>query len=122
VRPVARRLLDAGVTAVVASRDVMAVDLIRALREADRRVPMDLAVVSYGNLSWTPLTEPPLTCISMPRFGLGLEAGRLVVDLVEGRDGPHRRSVPTSLVVRRSCGCAWEPIEEGKGLVEWASH
>jgi LacI family transcriptional regulator len=122
VRPVARRLLDAGATAVLASRDVMAVDLIRALREAERRVPTDLAVVSYGNLSWTPLTEPPLTCISMPRFELGLEAGRLVVEVVERRDGPTRRSVPTNLVVRRSCGCAWDPIEEGKGLVEWASH
>lgn len=122
IRLVVRRLLEVGATAVVASRDVQAVDLIRGLREAGRRVPNDTAVISYGNQVWTPLTEPPLTCIHMPRYELGREAGRLMVDLIEGRDGPARRTVPTEFVVRRSCGCAWDPIEEGRGLVQWPNH
>jgi LacI family transcriptional regulator, repressor for deo operon, udp, cdd, tsx, nupC, and nupG len=121
VRPVVRRLVEAGATAAIVSRDVQAVDLIRGLREAGRRVPETFAVISYGNAVWTPLTEPPLTCIHMPRFELGLEAGRLVAELVEDRETSWPRAVPTSLVVRRSCGCSWDPFDEGRGLVQWPS-
>ncbi|MCC6175504.1 MAG: LacI family DNA-binding transcriptional regulator [Chloroflexi bacterium] len=119
VRAAARMLVERGVTAAVTTRDPLSVALVRALAEAGRSVPADFAVIGYGNLEWTPLTEPPLTSISPPRFNMGYAAGRMVIDLVEGRPVPTARVLPARLTIRRSCGCSWSPLDEGREIFEW---
>jgi DNA-binding LacI/PurR family transcriptional regulator len=109
------RLLGAGVTAALPMRAPLAVALVRALRASGVRVPEGFALVGYGNGEWTPLTEPPLTCISPPLFAMGVAAGELVLELIEDGATAAPRILPNALVVRRSCGCAWSPPDEGRG-------
>lgn len=118
VRDAARALLDSGMTAAVATRDPLAVALIRALRELGRDVPRDFAVIAYDNLEWSPLTEPPLTCLNPPRFRMGAVAGQMVVDLIEGRAVESPCVLPTRMVTRRSCGCDWSPLDEARASVD----
>ena len=79
-------------------------------------VPEQFAVIAYDNLEWSPLVEPPLTCISPPRFDMGLAAGQMIVSLIEGRTVESPRVLPTQMVTRRSCGCDWSPLDEGRGI------
>lgn len=116
VREAVRALLDRGVTAAVTTRDPLAVALIRGLREVGVAVPDQFAVVAYDNLEWAPLVEPPLTCIAPPRHEMGLAAGQMILDLIEGRPVHSPRVLPTQMVTRRSCGCAWSPLDERKGI------
>jgi LacI family transcriptional regulator len=115
----ARALLERGMTAGVVVRDLLALALVRAFRAAGVRVPEDFALIGYDNLEWAPLTEPPLTCIGPPRLEMGLRAGRAVVDLVEGRPVSSPVVLPTRMVARRSCGCAWDPTEERREAIVW---
>jgi LacI family transcriptional regulator len=115
VRDVARSLLDRGITAAITTRDPVAVALIRGLSELGVRVPEQFAVFAYDNLEWAPMAEPPLSCIGPPRYKMGVAAGEMIVDLIEGRSISWPRVLPTEMVTRRSCGCVWDPIAEQGG-------
>jgi LacI family transcriptional regulator len=115
VREAVRRLVEHRMTAAITTRDPLAVALIRGLRERGIAVPEQFAVIAYDNLEWSPLVEPPLTCISPPRYDMGLAAGQMIVSLIERRPIESPRVLPTQMVTRRSCGCAWSPLDEGRG-------
>ena len=114
-RPLRAVLLDRGITAAITTRDPLAVALIRGLSELGVRVPEQFAVFAYDNLEWAPMAEPPLSCIGPPRYKMGVAAGEMIVDLIEGRSISWPRVLPTEMVTRRSCGCVWDPIAEQGG-------
>ena len=75
-----------------------------------------LARIAYDNLEWSPLVEPPLTCVSPPRYDMGVAAGQMIVSLIERRPVESPRVLATQMVTRRSCGCAWSPLDERRGI------
>ena len=75
----AGRLLDRNpeLTAIFAMSDVMAIGVIRALRDRGRRVPGDISVVGYDGISMSRYCDPRLTTIrqdtqSLARQGVDL--------------------------------------------------
>jgi DNA-binding LacI/PurR family transcriptional regulator len=62
--------------AIFAASDPMAMAAINCLRELGRRVPQDVAVIGYDNLSMAAQSSPPLTTVSQ---NLRL-AGRLLAE------------------------------------------
>lgn len=95
------------VTALFAFNDLMAVGAIRALRERDRRVPEDCAVVGYDDLTLAADLDPPLTTVHTDKY----ELGRTLVEALDGVVRARReengapaehRLLPAKLVVRRS--------------------
>jgi DNA-binding LacI/PurR family transcriptional regulator len=92
-----RRDLDA----VFACSDVMAIAAIDVLRMAARRVPEDVAVVGYDDISLAAHTDPPLTTVRQS----GPLAGRLLAEglLAQLRTGAAGHvAMPAELVVRQS--------------------
>jgi LacI family transcriptional regulator len=116
VREAVRQLLDREITAAITTRDPLAVALIRGLSEHGVKVPDQFGVIAYDNLEWSPLIEPPLTCVSPPRYDMGMAAGQMIVNLIEGRPVDSPRVLPTQMVTRRSCGCSWSPLDERRGI------
>lgn len=92
-------------TAVFAVNDVSAMDILKAAQTLGLRVPEDLAVVGFDDLTLAAMTQPPLTTVAQPRTEVGVRAGHLLIDRIEGSAASPRRIVlPTHLVVRESCG------------------
>lgn len=92
-------------SAVVAVNDHEALMLLQAAHRSELRVPDDLALVGFDDLPHVMHLQPPLTTVAQPRVDLGLHAGNLLVNRIEGQDGPPRQMrLPTSLIVRESCG------------------
>ncbi|MGW0605192.1 LacI family DNA-binding transcriptional regulator [Streptomyces sp. NPDC002640] len=89
------------VDAVFAANDNMGVGALRALREAGRRVPDDVAVVGFDDLAVARMSDPPLTTVHQPIQALGREMARMLAALVNGQD-PTALILPTRLVVRAS--------------------
>jgi len=87
--------------AVFANSDMMAVGAINVLREHGRRVPQDVAVVGYDDLSIAKLSSPPLTTISQ---NLPLVGQLLVQNLIRNieTDLLTTVTIPAELVVRES--------------------
>jgi len=92
------------VTAVFASNDQMALGLVAALREADRRVPHDVSVVGFDDLPESAYFAPALTTVRQDFGELGHRAMDLVERVLGGEESPSVELVPTLLVVRDSTG------------------
>ncbi len=94
-------------TAVVAVSDVLAIGATHAAREVGRRVPADLAVVGFGDLSCSVFFEVPLTTVKAPIYEMGRLAARLLLEQAEGAlTVAPRTTVAIQLIVRASCGCS----------------
>ncbi|GCE14026.1 GntR family transcriptional regulator [Tengunoibacter tsumagoiensis] len=95
-------------TAIFAVNDLVAMDIIQVARKQGIRVPEDLAIVGYDDLSLAAHVTPALTTIKNPLFDFGLWAGNLLISRIEGQQtGPARRiELPTSLIIRESCGAS----------------
>jgi DNA-binding LacI/PurR family transcriptional regulator len=85
----------------------MAVGVLRALQEANVRVPEDVAVIGFDDMSFAAHTVPPLSTIRQPIQRSGELATETLIDLIQHpHSAPHRIILPTELVVRASCGAA----------------
>ena len=105
----ARQLLEGGAwlcTAVVAGTDRNAVGVMEVLGAAGLRVPEDVAVVGFDDLTVAELADPPLTTLRTRFDDLGRWAASLLLDEISGSEVPRTaRRLPVALIRRRSCGC-----------------
>ena len=92
-------------SAIFAVSDGVALDLLRATQRLGLRVPEDLALVGFDDLNFAAHLSPPLTTVAQPRMDVGLRAGHLLINRIEGQGvSPRHIELPTSLIVRESCG------------------
>jgi DNA-binding LacI/PurR family transcriptional regulator len=88
--------------ALFAASDLMAVGALRALREAGRRVPADVAVVGFEDSTLARQTDPPLTTVFQPVEAMGREMARLLVARIAGEPAGGHVLLDTHLVGRLS--------------------
>ncbi len=103
-----QHLLPASPTAIFAGSDVMAIGALKALREARVRVPQEVALVGFDDVSIASAVVPALTTVRQPIEHLGSMAADMLLNSLSGEPGtraPAQRIIlPTQLVVRESCG------------------
>ncbi|SRR5579871_27291 len=89
--------------AVFAASDVIAISAIRALRAAGLRVPEDVAVVGFDDITLARHTAPSLTTIRQDLKRGAETMVDLVLRRIGGDDAPSA-TMPPELIVRESCG------------------
>lgn len=113
-------------TAIFAGSDYMAYGAISAAQQRGLHVPEDMAVVGFDDNPASAHMEPALTTVRQPFYEMGRRACEILLTLVDtphpvngpnrnGRisgvpasifDVPIRIKMPTSLIVRASCGAS----------------
>jgi DNA-binding LacI/PurR family transcriptional regulator len=89
--------------AVFIASDLMAAGALRALREAGKRVPEDVAVVGFEDSAVARQTDPPLTTVHQPVEEMGRQMARLLVSRIrEDQLAQPFVLLDTHLVVRQS--------------------
>jgi DNA-binding LacI/PurR family transcriptional regulator len=91
-------------TAVFALNDRMALGLIRAATTHGLRVPADLSVVGFDDISLATLLTPALTTVSQPGFALGKAAASALFQLLDNEPLVPSAALPAELIVRGSTG------------------
>ncbi len=101
----AQTLLAGGVPfdAIFAASDLIAIGAMRALAEAGRTIPGDVAVVGFDDIPSASIANPPLTTIMQDLKGAGELLVETLLCRIDGREPPPR-TLPARLIVRRSCG------------------
>lgn len=82
------QLLDRGMTAVIASSDLMALGVIRAARRRGVHIPNHLSVIGSNDAPILEFVDPPLTSVRIPAEQIATAAARAIVDMVSGRTIP----------------------------------
>jgi len=103
----AREVLDSGFrpTAIICVNDLMAVGVLRELRERGIRVPGDLSVTGFDNIKLSEFSYPPLTTLHIPRDRIGHLAFEMLAP-ESSRVKPAGREIviEPELVLRDSTG------------------
>jgi LacI family transcriptional regulator len=104
----ANRLLsgDLSADALVCANDELALAVMKRLREGGRVVPDDVAVVGWDDVMTARYVVPGLTTVRQPVRELGAGAADRLHQRITGAPvGDQPQVIPTSVVLRSSCGC-----------------
>lgn len=92
-------------TALLSSNDMMAAGVVRAAHELALKIPDDLAIVGFDDLDQTTMIFPELTTVRQPCVEMGQRAAEILIDQLEHEnEEPVHEILPTTLVIRASCG------------------
>jgi DNA-binding LacI/PurR family transcriptional regulator len=95
-------------TAMVCANDVMAIAAIDAVSDAGLRVPEDVAVTGFDDISWAGSRCLGLTTVRCEMDRMAREAVNLLLSRIHGPvvKTPRKVVFPAELVVRRTCGAS----------------
>jgi LacI family transcriptional regulator len=98
------RMLDSKCcpTAVLASNDLTAIGMMRAVRRAGSIVPRDVSIVGFDDIRLAEFTEPPLTTVRLSRRELAERAFDALLSNLDGQPKHPDSKVETHLVVRET--------------------
>jgi DNA-binding LacI/PurR family transcriptional regulator len=104
-REAVRDLFGSGLrpTAIICVNDFMAIGVLRQLRELGIRVPEDVSVTGFDNITLSEMITPSLTTVDIPRDTLGR---KIFAMLTERADFPRESVLDPELVLRESTGPA----------------
>jgi LacI family transcriptional regulator len=103
-------------TAVFAANDAMAIGTLIAFREASARVPEDIALAGFDDIPIARYVSPPLTTVNVAIAALGRRAFELLEQrLTHSEEETQREILPTTLVIRESCGARMRSEQRYRG-------
>ena len=90
-------------TAIFCCNDLMATGAIKACKDRSLRIPDDMSIVGYDNITLASLIEPEITTMDQNMFQLGSNAAVVLVEMIHG--GKSKRiTLENTLIVRDSTG------------------
>ena len=98
--------LDPIPDAVFSASDQMAIGAMAAIHENGLRVPEDIALVGFDDIETARYMNPPLTTVHQDLLGQGQLAVNMLLARINGVESAVEiKILPTTLVIRQSCGC-----------------
>jgi len=88
-------------SAIVASSDMMALGILRALQKHNLRVPEDISLIGFDDIDLSADADPPLTTVRQDKQALSQGAISQLLQLIKGEETPPL-IVPTQLIIRAS--------------------
>lgn len=102
----AKRLVEAGeVTALFAGNNLSSIGVYNYLREANIKVPEEIAFLTFDDSFWLSMTTPSISAIKQDPDMIGSVAGQLIYERISDKtnEQPDRiLRIPTCLVLRSS--------------------
>ncbi len=94
-------------TAVLAQDDNMALGVREAAFASGFKIPEDLALVGFNDISFSSLTGIELTTVRQDQYAMGMTSAELLINKLQHLDRPgisNQIVVETELIIRKSCG------------------
>ncbi len=95
-------------SAVFCFNDLMAIGALKVLQQRGISVPAQVSLTGFDNISYSAYTTPALTTFDQPKRQIGVEAARLLLELIQrspdtnGKEKPPTRLIRGQLLVRES--------------------
>jgi DNA-binding LacI/PurR family transcriptional regulator len=91
-------------TALFTANNLLTTGAIRAINERGLRIPGQIALGAFDEMSWMSLIKPSLTVVAQPTYELGQTAANLLLQRIKDKSRPRQEVVLRSeLFVRQSC-------------------
>ena len=105
-------------TAVFAANDLLAIGVLQGFVTQGLRVPEDIAILGYDDVTFAASAAVPLSSIRQPRRDLGRRAAELLFEEIESSSNGERHQhqavrFSPELIVRRSSAVRVRPGRQG---------
>lgn len=88
--------------AIFCENDNLAISVIQTLMDAGYRVPQDVAIIGFDDISWAGLHSVELTTIAQPIHEMGRRSFFMLADMIENGGSPDAMVLEPKLVVRKT--------------------
>jgi LacI family transcriptional regulator len=89
-----------GVTAILAANDQTAFGLLEGLRELGLRIPEDVSLAGFGDIS--ACRDVSLTTVRLPLYDIGAQGMEYALRVLDGGRPKRPKTLPTQLIIRDS--------------------
>jgi LacI family transcriptional regulator len=90
-------------TAFIADNDIIALGAMKAFSEYGLQIPQDISIIGFDDLSFSSISNPPLTTLRVPKQEIGRVAVRRIRDkLLDAEDTHLKIQVCTEFIERDS--------------------
>lgn len=100
--------------AIFAANDMMAIGVFEAAKRMSIKIPDDIAVVGFDDITLSKYLAPRLTTIHVPIQELGSKAVRYLIKMINCEvdpKEPYHEELSTGLMIGGSCGCQVPPLQ-----------
>ncbi|HER23654.1 MAG TPA: LacI family transcriptional regulator, partial [Candidatus Atribacteria bacterium] len=91
-------------TAIFSANDLMAIGALKAFAQLKLRVPEDISIIGFDNISFSDCTYPPLTTIAQPTYLMGQKAVETLLKVINKQKIKKSIELETELIERDSVG------------------
>lgn len=105
-------LEDATITAFFCSSDIMAIGVLKTVKELKLNSPDDISIVGFDNIILTEYTTPTITTISQDMQMIGQSAAKLLINLIKGNNKKRHICLNFELIIRNSSSIAKKKHEK----------
>lgn len=99
-------------TALILAENLLVTEVLLALKKYKIKIPTRIAIIGFGESRWYPLTDPPLTTVSVLAYSTGkMICETLLRRMKELSRDPHRAQdlcekivIPMKFTIRQSHG------------------
>jgi LacI family transcriptional regulator len=101
------------VEAIFALNWVCTMLVLRGLNVLKKRIPKDLAFISFDDFELAEMIPPGLTLVRQPSRELGRQAAKALFERIEepAKHPPRKIVLGTEFIIRGSCGCKRKTFE-----------
>lgn len=85
---------------VIAANDMVAIAVYKEFHKKGIRVPEDIQIIGFDNISLSSLVTPEITTIAQPIAQMGQTAVRMLTEYVAGTQGTRQRVFDVKLIKR----------------------
>lgn len=90
-------------SAIFCHNDIMALGALWQAKRHNLKIPDDLSIVGFDNIALAEFCDPPLTTVAQPRFAIGCEAMRILLEQLSGHHvSSGSRLLDSELIIRGS--------------------
>lgn len=92
-------------TAFFTGNNLITLGALETIHARKLKIPQDIAIIGFDDMSWSISLNPPLTAVSQPGYEIGRRAASMLFERIEEPDREAVKVVlKTKLIVRSSCG------------------
>lgn len=100
-------------TAIFAANDIIAFGVLKALRERNISVPLEMSVIGFDDIAQSSYSAPPLTTVRQPKYEVGAMSVNVLIRRIRD-EGPKERCsafFDTDFIVRETVNYASTAIK-----------
>jgi LacI family transcriptional regulator len=98
-----RDLVPRKVSAIFCNESYGTIGVLKYAQENGLKIPGDLALITYDDLEWSEIVDPPLTVVRQPAYEMGSQAARILLNRIKKPDARARKhTLESELIIRAS--------------------